>query len=345
MESLDRLLLSSGLIDKSTVAQLRASHSDDEIRTLLRMALFLNSQIKLSPDLFKDVLALGLELDSTELRIKLLQVQEAAKAICENTRNIYVAAMPKSGSSFLAGGLSKALNVPTRALTTSYPEPTNVGLHGREQEIDEFSIVKASLDNTGFVAQHHTKSTPYMIKLLSSYNISPIVTYRNIFDAMVSYDAMFIEGSWSHPFMQWSSKIPANYTELGFDERIDLISRNYAIWCIDFYLSWKRVEEAGYKFLWVDYDRYLSKSSGDKSKLCELLISYLKPSKAHEEKIYDVIVGEKVTGEDSRLRSGTSGEGLNRIPEEVKRYVIDYAKKFNKELKERDLKIIFGGVY
>ena len=56
-------------------------------------------------------------------------------------------------------------------------------------------------------------------------------------------------------------------------------------------------------------------------------------------------MGEKVSGTDSRLRTGISGEGLNRIPEEVKRRLIDYAKKFNKELKEDDLKIIFGGEY
>ena len=253
--------------------------------------------------------------------------------------------MPKSGSSFLAHALSDALDIPLKHLTTSHSHFSSVGMNGREQEIDELALVKKMLQGTGLLAQHHTKSTAYMMRVFSSYNVRSIVTFRNIFDAMISYDEMLARGSWSDPVNQPALKIPVNYSELGFDERMAVISSNYAIWCIDYYLSWKRVEQAGFKFLWVDYDKHLSKSSGNKTKLCELLISFLKPSSKQVAKIYESVEGEKVSEADSRIRSGKSGEGAEKVPLEIKGRLIDYAKKYNKELKSSDMNIIFGQHY
>jgi len=218
-------------------------------------------------------------------------------------------------------------------------------MNGREQEIDELALLKKVLDGAGFVAQHHTKSTVYMMKLLSSYNVGTIVTFRNIFDGMISYDEMLRSKKLNDPSNQGALKIPVNYSELSLGDRIEVISSNYAIWCIDFYLSWKRVEQAGFKFFWVDYDQYLSRSSGDKSKFCEALISFLTPNPVQEEKIYDVIVGEKVPMSTSRFRRGVSGDGVDKVPVEIKRRLIKYAEKYNKELELSDMKVIFGHHY
>ena len=344
-DTLQQLLLAAGTIDDSVIQQLQTLHSDEEIWPLLTQCLWGNSLAKLSPNLFGKVLSLELPLDLDDMSLKLLQAQEASKALATTTSNIYISAMPKSGSSFLASALSTALDVPFQHLTTSHPQPTNVAMNGREQEIDELAVVKKTLQGTGFVAQHHTKSTEYLMRLFSSYHIGCIVTFRNIFDGMISYDEMVKKGSWSDPENQGALKIPANYSELSFDERMVVISSNYAIWCIDFYLSWKRVEQAGFKFLWVDYDKHLSRSSGDKTKLCGLLVDLLKPSSAQEAKIYDTIVGEEVAESSSRLRRGVSGDGVDKVPTEIKRRLIDYAKKYNKELELSDMKVIFGHQY
>ena len=344
-DTIQALSLAAGTIDDSVIQQLQTVHSDEEIWPLLRDCLWYNSRAQLSSTLRERILSLGPTLGKDDFYLSLLQAQEVAKSVASQSINIYVAAMPKSGSSFLASALSSALDIPSRHLTTSHPNPSAVEMNGREQEIDELALVKRVLDGTGLVAQHHTKSTAYMMQLLSSYNVGSIVTFRNIFDAIISYDEMLKTGSWSHPSNQGALKIPVNYSELSFDERIEVISSNYAIWCIDFYLSWKRVEQAGFKFLWVDYDQYLSRSSGDKSKLCELLIPFLKPNPAQEKKIYDVIVGEDIAVSSSRLRKGVSGEGLDKVPLEIKRRLINYAEKYNKELELSDMKVIFGNHY
>ena len=339
-DTLQQLLLAAGTIDDSVIQQLQTLHSDEEIWPLLRDCLWYNSRARLSPALRERILSLGPTLGKDDFYLSLLQAQEAAKSVAAQSINIYVAAMPKSGSSFLANALSSALDVPFRHLTTPHPRPSEAQMNGREQEIDELALVKKGLGGTGFVAQHHTKSTVYMMQLLSSYNVGSIVTFRNIFDGIISYDEMLKTESWSDPPKQGALKIPVNYSELSFDERIEVISSNYAIWCIDFYLSWKRVEQAGFKFLWVDYDQYLSRSSGDKPKLCELLINFLKPNPVQEKKIYDVIVGEEVSVSSSRLRKGVSGEGADKVPLEIKRRLINYAEKYNKELELSDMKLI-----
>lgn len=344
-DTLIELLLAAGTIDDSVLQQLQTLHSDEEILPLLRDCLWYNSRAKLSPALRERILSLGPALGNDDFYLSLLQSQEAAKSIAAGSINIYVAAMPKSGSSFLARALSSALDIPFQHLTTSHPRPSEAHMNGREQEIDELALVKRGLDGTGFVAQHHTKSTVYMMQLLSSYNVGSIVTFRNIFDGMVSYDEMLKTGPWSDPPNQGALKTPVNYSELSFDERIQVISSNYAIWCIDFYLSWKRVEQAGFKFLWVDYDQYLSRSSGDKSKLSEVLINFLKPNPVQEKKIYDVIVGEDIAVSFSRLRKGVSGDGVDKVPVEIKRRLINYAEKYNKELELSDMKLIFGNNY
>jgi len=344
-DTLQQLLLASGTIDDSVIQQLQTLHSDEEIWPLLRDCLWYNPLAKLSPTLRASILSLGPTLGRNDFYLSLLQAQEAAKSVAAESINIYVAAMPKSGSSFLAGALSSALDIPFRNLTTSHPEPSNVEMNGREQEIDELALLKKVLDGAGFVAQHHTKSTVYMMKLLSNYNVGSIVTFRNIFDGMISYDEMLMTENWVDPSDQGALKIPVNYSELSFDDRIEVISSNYAIWCIDFYLSWKRVEQAGFEFLWVDYDQYLSRSSGDKSKFCEVLISFLEPDPVQEKRIYDVIVGEKVPTSTSRLNKGVSGDGVEKVPVEIKRRLINYAEKYSKELELGDMKVIFGPHY
>ena len=341
-DTLKQLLLAAGTIDDGVISQLQPLHSDEEIEWLLRECVWHNSTAKLSPKLFAKVLSLGVPLDLDDLYLKLLQSQEASKALATTTSNIYVACMPKSGSSYLAHSLSTALDIPFQHLTTSHPNPSAVGMNGREQEIDELAIIKKTLRGTGFVAQHHTKSTPYLMRLFSSYNIGCIVIFRNIFDGMISLDAMLQKSTWSNPLAQGALKIPVNYSELSFDERMAGISNNYGTWCIDFYLSWKRVAQEGFNFLWVEYDKHLSRSSGDKNELCDLLIEYLKPSSVQEAKLYEVIVGETVSDARARFRSGESGEGVDKVPLDVQRHLINYAKKYNKELEASDMDILFG---
>ena len=344
-DTLQQLLLAAGTIDDSVIQQLKARHSDEEIRPLLRETLWRNPLAKLSPNLFDEWFSLKQPLDLNDLQFRLLQAQEVSKALAAQTTNIYVAAMPKSGSTFVTHSLSNALNIPFKHLTTSHPMPSRVGMNGREQELDELAVVKTALAGDGFVAQHHTKSTPYLMRLFSCYNVSPIVTFRNIFDGMISLDEMIKKTSWNDPFKQDPLKIPVNYPDLNFGDRMEVISSNYGIWCVDFYLSWRRIEQAGFKFLWVNYDKHLSKSSGNKRELCESLIEHLKPTAEQESKLYDGVLGETLSDKKSRFRNGRSGEGVERVPQEIKQRLLNYATTFNEELEKNDMEIMFGQDY
>ena len=341
------LLEKVGLVDSNFIENNRGELTETQSLQVLKTALFHNSLIKLSDELFRKLfLHQDIKTNNQEAILNLLKSQETAKIIgAKGKTNIFIAAMPKSGSSYLKTSLAKSLELKQTMLTTSHNKKSFCGLNGREQEIDELSLLKQIIINPdfGFVSQQHMKAAPYSYNLLTNFNTKIIVTFRNLFDGIVSYDDMIMKGNWANPMLQAPNKIPLNYKELPINSRLDIISRNYGVWCVDFYLSWRRLKNIGAKFLFLDYESYISKNTGDKNLMCKILADYLHLTESQKDNLINVITGDSgVSAEKSRFNKGLTGRGEEIIPKKIKDELRNYVMFFKDELDENDMKIILG---
>jgi len=255
-----------------------------------------------------------------------------------------ICCMPKSGSSFLKVALQAALELPTVSLTSfGNTEISSLfGMNPREQELDELALVKATLvAPQGFIAQHHTRYTQYLALQIRAYSLTPIVTLRNIPDALVSFDDMMLAWRTESGPEGWKGDtpfaLPRHYPELSPDVRIRLIARSLGVWLIQFHLSWLRGRRQGLVSpLVIRYEEdilnpprliaRLSKSLGLDAGQTQRLRAF----------------AERPDPERSRLNVGKAGRGRERVPEEVVAFLRDYASTFADEIPQADMASLLG---
>jgi len=114
-----------------------------------------------------------------------------ASAANTHTVRVLYSAAPHTGSTFVCGMLSKVLNVRRTSLAINSTTPSAQSWFGgatNEQSLDETAILINSMAPGGFIAHNHITCSPMNANILGMYNIKPILTTRNIFDTMVSFD-------------------------------------------------------------------------------------------------------------------------------------------------------------
>lgn len=160
----------------------------------------------------------------------------------ESGRYVFLAAMPKSGSSFLSRALERALDYRHSYLAFDYQ---NV-----EQELYLPRVLDAYGEGT--VVQQHLKGNEPNLRILREFGIRPTVQTRNVFDIVVSLrDHLIRERLDNIPTLF----VPPSYPELTRDRQLDIITSIFAPWLILFYVSWKRAEmEHGCELLWLRYE-------------------------------------------------------------------------------------------
>ncbi|MGV3553108.1 hypothetical protein [Rhizobium sp.] len=255
--------------------------------------------------------------------------------------NVLLACAPKSASTFIAGALQTALGLPSAALFASTPRIRAVSQMGgnlREQEPEELALIRNGLNGAGYVAQHHSRCTPYLSLMLKTYNVRPIVTHRNLFDTFVSLDDM-IMGYRSDNVSEglyFSDGLPANYGKLEQEDRLTILVQRNTAWFIQFYVSWKKCERAGLvKPLWVSYEKdFLA----DKQGLAERVIKHLGLDPDSAAKLL-VAFEDKTDGAAKRLNKGVAGRG-RAMPDSV-RAIIERTAHYYRD--EEDLSPLLNG--
>ena len=107
------------------------------------------------------------------------------KRFSKKRDHLFVACMPKSGSTFLANALSELTGYRYVNLAYAY-ERSEQNLY-LPKLIDSFSF--------GSVTHLHVRATESTIDLMKMFSIRPVILVRNIFDIVVSIrDHMFNEG-------------------------------------------------------------------------------------------------------------------------------------------------------
>lgn len=144
-------------------------------------------------------------------------------------QRIFVACMPKSGSTFLNLTLSVLTGWRETFLTFAFLQ--------NEEEIYLPNLVAAARQNT--VTQQHCRATEPNIQLLQAFDIRPVIQVRNLFDVVVSYTDFYDGGATFNSFFR------GRWEGLDRPRRFDLIIDNWMPWYLSFYASWMDVSSSG----------------------------------------------------------------------------------------------------
>ena len=113
------------------------------------------------------------------------------RMLSEGGETLFVAAVPKSASSFLLQALAAVTGYPIRRLT--------YGSERQEQDLYFPRLVDAYGRST--VTRHHTRATGPNLELMKTFRIRPVIVVRNFLDVVPSIlDHLYKEGFEKFPF-------------------------------------------------------------------------------------------------------------------------------------------------
>jgi hypothetical protein len=266
-----------------------------------------------------------------------------AKLTCARAHqpNLLVACMPKSASTFIQHALRVGLNLPSAGLYTATFNANSgsaLGANLREQEPEELALLRNGLNQRGYVAQHHSRCSPYVARLLDTYNVRPIVTYRNILDIIVSLDDMVVE--WRQTpatatAYYFNDGLPGNFHTLDRADRLMILAQRFSAWLVQFYISWKKCEQVGLtKPLWISYEQDFL---GDKATLARRIVEHLGLDSVMVMRLAAAFE-DKSSGDEKRINKGVAGRG-REMPAAVRDVVMRTASAYGED---EDLTPIIG---
>lgn len=314
----------------------RRSASDLTLEEVLP-AYLVNPLLRLAPPELEDLL----KLKGNPL-VDLVAVREAAAAL--HAPRYAVISMPKSGSSFLLSALETTLALPVASL--SFPGPpgqkTYFGGNAQEDELDDLALLQAALQHRrGYVAQHHTRGSLYTALRLRAWGIIPILTVRNIFDCIVSFDDMMIAGKRHELRYPWVGDapflLPNGYSDLELHERYELLSTSLGPWLVNFAVSWRRCETVG---LAEPVRLHYGPDIGDPERLTAKLRGALNLDAAQSERF--LAYARSPDPVRSRFNKGIVGRGRRLIPQSIQDRLESYVRRFGDELSDADVEMLIG---
>lgn len=146
---------------------------------------------------------------------------------------VFVACMPRTASTFLTEALCELTGFKRVELTDAYAE--------NEQELDVPRLLDAY--SYGSVTQQHVVANSRTVKLMSDFEIRPVVLVRDIFDVVVSIrDFLLTEGCGKWPTFFTTDERFRRLDDAGQYEQIVEVGLP---WYFDFFVSWSDVASRG----------------------------------------------------------------------------------------------------
>lgn len=218
----------------------------------------------------------------------------AGRRLVDGGPHIVVAALPKSGSTWLTQSLAALPGLTEAVLVPGYDR--------REQELDVTQLVLQH--RRPWVAQMHLRYSAPTEKLLQQFGITPVVLVRDLRDVVASLVDHWEQESTAGPM----AFLDERHARLPIEARalcaVDLVLP----WYLNFVLSWQSCPSA----LWVTYEELLRDPS---DVLCQIAARS----------------GMAVSGQDvqaalatserraTRKNVGTTGRGASLPPEALER--------------------------
>jgi hypothetical protein len=210
--------------------------------------------------------------------------------------SVFISAMPKSGSTFLAKTLCQVTGFKRARLTYKF---------GRNEQ--ELYLPKL-IDNYGrsIVTQQHTKATLPNIQLFRRFGIRPVIVVRNIFDVVPSIrDYLLKEGVEGFPSLYATE----HFRSLPEEEQHDFLI-TYAIpWYFSFHASWYDAAHNGsIETLWLTYEDLV----GDWAAGVRAVLDFYGLDHSEEE-VRSTLEAMQQRRQETRINKGVVGRGQSGL--------------------------------
>ena len=223
-------------------------------------------------------------------------------------RHIFIACLPKSGSTFLKNLLLKL---------TGYRDLFTVYAAGQtEHEIYLPTLREfAHLDT---VTQQHCRASDANIHLMQAFGIRPVVLVRNIFDSVMSLLDFYNHGAFKTSYFR------ADWPMLDEEAKIDLLIDHVIPWYLQFVASWDQAErEKRVELCWLSYEELITDKCSSVLKLLEFY--GLGASSGNVQKGISEVESD---GGKNRFNKGVMGRGRSILSAQQKERVRRLARYF-----------------
>ena len=237
----------------------------------------------------------------TALRICLKQ-----RKLLSNPRPyVFVAAMPKSASTFLHRVLMNLTGFGTAYFASAYG---NI-----EQELYRPRLIDSY--DAATVTQQHVRANHPNLKLMEQFRIRPVVLVRNVHDIIISMrDHLLNERLDNLPGLY----VPEEFPEFDTRLQLDFVVTYAAPWLISFYYSWLMAEKSGrLDVLWLNYEVIVA----DWPAALKRVLRYydIEKSDAEIETALSNLAQKKKS--QLRLNKGISGRGAEELSAEQRQQI------------------------
>jgi hypothetical protein len=223
-------------------------------------------------------------------------------------RHVFIACVPKSGSTFLKNAL---LSV------TGYRDAFMVYTPGQFEQ-DLYLPMLESVAGVDTVTQQHCRASDANVQMMQAFEIRPVVLVRDIFDCVISLLDFYNRGAFSNSFFR------GDYASLDKETRIDLLIDNLVPWYFQFVASWSLVEKhRRLDLLWLCYEDLIA----DKPKVINDVLGFYglaAPRRRLEQRIKEIESEKRRT----RFNKGVAGRGQSRLSHNQKTRIKTYAKYY-----------------
>jgi Sulfotransferase domain len=156
---------------------------------------------------------------------------------------VFVACMPRTGSTFLTEALCELTGFRRVELTDAYAE--------NEQELDVPRLLDAY--SYGSVTQQHVCANARTVGLMREFGIRPVVLVRNVYDVVLSIRHFLLtEGCGKWPTFFTTDE---RFRQLDERTQYEQIVELGLPWYFDFFVSWAGVARDGaLETLWLTYE-------------------------------------------------------------------------------------------
>ena len=238
------------------------------------------------------------QLLSTELALRV--ISKLRRTLGPRGEYIFLATMPKSGSTFFGRVLVEVTGFEREYLASAY------------LNLEEELYLPRVIDqiNRGTVTQQHVRANRVNIEIMKRFEIRPVVIVRNLDDAVVSLR--------EHLLREKLDSMPGFYPTASFldlDEttQLDFLVDHVLPWYLGFYASWWSVQQSKeLDVLWLSYEDLIKDWGAGVEKALEFYGIDSSPSR-----IADAIrFVQDGPQERSRINVGRAGRGSLLLSDE-----------------------------
>jgi Sulfotransferase domain len=223
---------------------------------------------------------------------------------------VFVACMPRTGSTFLTETLCELTGFKRVELTDAFAE--------NEQELDVPRLLDAYA--YGSVTQQHVCGNSRTVELMREFSVRPVVLVRNLFDVVVSIRHFLLtEGCGKWPtFFTTDERFRALDERAQYDQIVEL----GLPWYFDFYVSWSDVARRGaLETMFLTYEAAAADWAATVSQIADFYGLDASPSA-----VESALARTRLRAESLRLNQGTPGRGPETLAEEARARIRSYAR-------------------